>query len=52
VTVERAECGIKLTGNTLKVTYYPLDSLVIDLRDQYVTGALTLKIRKGFEMQT
>jgi inner membrane protein len=35
---------IKLTGNTLKVTYYPLDKLVVDLRDQYVTGSLIVKI--------
>jgi hypothetical protein len=34
---------ISLTGNTLKVTHHPLDRLVVDLRDQYVTGSVAIK---------
>jgi hypothetical protein len=35
---------INLTGNMLKITYRPLGQFVMDLRDQYVTGNLALKI--------
>jgi hypothetical protein len=27
----------------LKVTYYPLSQLVMDLREQYVTGSLVIR---------
>jgi inner membrane protein len=36
---------INLTGNTLKVTYHPLDRLVMDLREQYVTGSLSVRFQ-------
>jgi hypothetical protein len=34
---------VMLTGGTLKMTYHPLGQLIIDLRDQYLTGNLIIK---------